>query len=57
MSRTNIVLIFLIWKVLQRRGYSLFFIMGHILGGLVTVTDGDHRLIAIMNLSLHNSIY
>jgi hypothetical protein len=32
---------------------SLFFIIGHILGGCVTVTDGDRKLITIMNLSLH----
>jgi hypothetical protein len=31
--------------------------MGHVLGGRVTVEDGDHRLIKIMNMSLHNSIY
>ena len=36
---------------------KLFFIMGQVLGGRVTVTDGDRRLITIMNMSLHNSIY
>jgi hypothetical protein len=37
--------------------YSLFFITEHVFGGRVTVTDGDRRLITIMNMSLHNSIY
>jgi hypothetical protein len=37
--------------------YALFFIIGHIIGGLVTVTDGDRRLITILNMSLHNNIY
>ncbi len=32
--------------------------MGHVLGGCVTVTDGDFAgYITIMNISLHNSIY
>jgi hypothetical protein len=37
---------------------SLFIILGHVLGGHVTVTDGDSRLgITIMNMSLNNSMY
>jgi hypothetical protein len=31
--------------------------MGAMLGGRVTVTDGDHRFLQFMNISLHNSIY
>jgi hypothetical protein len=38
---------------------TLFFSLGHILGGCVTVTDGDCRLtyITIMNMSFHTSMY
>jgi hypothetical protein len=32
-------------KIIADNLYSLFFIMGHILGGRVTVIDGDHRLL------------
>jgi hypothetical protein len=45
-----------LWKHTQIL-YSLFFIVGLVLGGRVTVTDGDRRWITIMNISLHNSIY
>ncbi len=31
---------------------SLLFIMGHISGGRVTVTDGNCRIFTIMNMSL-----
>jgi hypothetical protein len=35
----------------------LYFIVGHVLGGRVAVTDGDRRIITIINISLQNKIY